>query len=983
MKRRRVLLVAVTAAVLGLAVLGSAKKDHLLLLDWAAKAPAESPPVAVLIELGVKDEKPASWAGGAAVTGARVVRREGYRFRDDDKLVEPDAWEVSTHRVGQRPANPAPAARNLPFRPAWVGIVLHLADVTPDAALTLRAKGKDREPVTVAVRDLLAGQPKQIWDGAATVRRVSTAGPVVTAPTEDDFPAAAFGPDGTLWLAYVSYTLKEEERRAGRMQIPKQPDNFQAYDTPEFGDQLFVKYRRDGKWGEPVAVTDARQDLVRCAVAVDGGGTPWVAYSANREGQYHLYARPLRTAEGAVRPGEEQQLTRRPTPDLTPVMCTDLGGRVWLACQSWGEDGRARVRLFTCQDGKWSDGPALPEHPGGNCWSAALAAGPGGQVAVAYDVYQDGDYDVHVAVIEGGKVTPYPVATSPRFEARPSLAYDARGRLWVAFEDGPERWGKDFGALDRRGSPLYNTRSVRVVCLDGGKLLKPSAELVQPRGGPFQINQRTAHWGYPELGLDDQGRLWLSYRQRIATPFGVQPGTSWITVARRLDGDRWTAAVDLHHSDGLLDSRPVLLPHAGGGLLVVHNTDGRYATPLTLDNQVYASVLDLPGEPAEPRLVPCEAGTKDGKEAEADRAAVRRIRDYRVEVAGKTLRPLRGEFHRHCEVSFDGGNDGSLEDLFRYAVDCAALDWVGDGDHDNGNGREYTWWLVQKLTDAYFVRDHFTPMFCYERSVQYPMGHRNCMFARRGVRTLPRLAEPDMSKRVGGVHADDTKMLYRYLHELGGICASHTSATGMGTDWRDNDPEVEPFVEIYQGDRNSYEYEDAPRSGHDPKGNKLPASIGGWQPAGFIVNALKTRGYRLGFQSSSDHVSTHISYAVALAERHDRAAILDAFRKRHCYGATDNIILEVRSGTHLMGDEFKTASAPALEIAVVGTGPLDRVEVLKDSEVVETFRPGKPEYKGSWTDPKPSPGVHYYYVRVQQADEALAWASPLWIDYKE
>jgi hypothetical protein len=977
MRRRRILLVPIALAVLGLAVLGSAKKDRLPVLDWAAQAPRESAPVAVLVQLGLKDDKPTSWAGSAAVTGAKVVRREGYRFRDGDKLVEPDGWDASSHRQPQqqRAANPA---QNLPVRPAWVGVVLQLADVQPGATLSLRAKEKDGEPVTVALGDVLNGQPKTVWDGAAAVRLVSTAVPVVTAPTEDDFPAAAYGPDGTLWVAYISYTLREEARRAGQAPLPKQPDSFRSFLTPEFGDQLFVKSYRDGKWGEPIAVTEPRQDLVRCAVAVDGQGVAWVGYSANREGQYHVYARSVR-ASGV---GAEQQLTWKASPDLTPAMCTDASGRVWLACQSWAEEGRASIRLFTCQEGKWSDGPGLAEHQG-NCWSAALAAGPAGQVAVAYDVYHDGDYDVYVTVIEGGQVTQHEVATSPRFEARPSLAYDTHGRLWIAFEDGPEKWGKDFGALDKKGNPLYNTRSVRVVCFDGDRLLKPTADLPQPRGGPRQVNDRTAHWSCPRLGLDDRGRLWLSYRQRIATPFGIQPGTSWITVARRLDGDRWTPPVDLHHSDGLLDSRPVLLPHAGGGILVIHNTDGRYATPLTLDNQVYASVLDLPGEPAEPKLAACEAGKKDDKAEAEEQAHVRRIREYRVEAGGKSLRPMRGDFHRHTEISFDGGGDGTLEDLFRYAIDCAAMDWIGDGDHDNGNGREYTWWLVQKYTDALQVREHFTPMFTYERSVSYPHGHRNCMFARRGVRTLPRLAEPDMKKRVGGVHADDTKMLYRYLHELGGICASHTSATTMGTDWRDNDPEVEPFVEIYQGDRNNYEYEDAPRSGHDPKGNKLPASIGGWEPAGFVVNALKTKGYRLGFESSSDHVSTHISYCIALAERHDRESILAAFRQRHCYGATDNIVLDVRSGNHVMGDEFKTGDAPTLRISVVGTGPLDRVEVLKDSAIVETVRPGKAEYTGSWTDPNPSAGTHYYYVRVQQADEELAWASPLWINYEK
>ena len=42
-----------------------------------------------------------------------------------------------------------------------------------------------------------------------------------------------------------------------------------------------------------------------------------------------------------------------------------------------------------------------------------------------------------------------------------------------------------------------------------------------------------------------------------------------------------------------------------------------------------------------------------------------------------------------------------------------------------------------------------------------------------------------------------------------------TTATQMGTDWRDNDKELEPLVELYQGDRVSAEYEGAPRAAKD------------------------------------------------------------------------------------------------------------------------------------------------------------------------
>ena len=69
--------------------------------------------------------------------------------------------------------------------------------------------------------------------------------------------------------------------------------------------------------------------------------------------------------------------------------------------------------------------------------------------------------------------------------------------------------------------------------------------------------------------------------------------------------------------------------------------------------------------------------------------------------------------------------------------------------------------------------------------------------------------------------------------------------TGMGTDWRDNDPRIEPVVEIYQGDRQNYERPDAPRS------DSAKDSIGGWRPKGFVNLALE-KGYVMGFEASSD-----------------------------------------------------------------------------------------------------------------------------------
>jgi hypothetical protein len=1000
--RQRSLGLLVVVSIMGAVVALSTPKDsNLLLLEWAAKAQDEPPPAAVLIELGLTDTKPKTWSGQATLTGAKVVHREGYGFRDADKLVGADAWTAASHRPLRVPQNPA-VIRMAGIIP--VGIVLHLADIKQDASLALTVAGSKPEKVEVALKDVLAGQPKKVLDGAVRVRRISAAQPITRSQAENDFPAAAYGPDGTLWVAYIGYHLVEESRRIEVPSLKAQPTNFRSYDTPTFGDQLFVQYSRAGKWSKPIAVTGAREDLVRCAIAVEKDGTAWTVTSANRAGKYQLVARSIRAGTGPDAPaqlGSEEVLYKSGSGALSPVLATDQAGNLACSFQLWSDGGDSTVELIRRSKGQWTAGPfqdPAPQREGAPRvarWHPAIACGPDGRVAFGHDDYRGGDYDVRVAVRNGQATDSFDVAASARFEARPSLCYDAHGRLWIAYEEAPEGWGKDYGALSpKKGEPLYSQRSVRVVCLQDGKLFTPAAALpTAPSSAPkfpydspneFTRFEHLPRYSNPALGLDGMGRLWLTYRQKFGDRTSSNAGSYWLSFARRLDGDHWTDPIELHHSDATLDCLPVLLPHPSGGLRVIHNGDGRWTLPATLHNQVYESFLDLPGEPIEPKLVAHEPGKKDDAAAKKERDEVRRIRDYRVEAAGKQYRLLRGEFHRHTEISWDGGCDGSLEDMFRYAIDAVAFDWIANADHDNGAGREYGWWLTQKLTDAYHVGNHFTPLFGYERSVSYPHGHRNCLFTRRGIRTLPRLQaedDPDPKAWVPAVHADDTKMFYRYLHELGGICASHTSATSMGTDWRDNDPVVEPLVEIYQGDRMSYEMEKAPRAGYDPKTKTFPPNIAGWYPKGYINLAL-AKGYRLGFQASSDHWSTHISFCIVLAERHDRAAIVDGMRRRHCYAATDNIVLDVRSGAHVMGDEWKSQEAPKLQIRVLGTAPLAKVEVLKDSEVVKTFQSKQSDLREEWTDPKPTAGVHYYYLRVQQSDGELAWGSPVWIDYQ-
>jgi len=201
----------------------------------------------------------------------------------------------------------------------------------------------------------------------------------------------------------------------------------------------------------------------------------------------------------------------------------------------------------------------------------------------------------------------------------------------------------------------------------------------------------------------------------------------------------------------------------------------------------------------------------------------------------------------------------------------------------------------------------------------------------------------------------------------------------MGTDWRDNDPELEPIVEIYQGARTNAEHEGAPLA---PTEKRTELHAGGYRPLGYVWNAW-AKGYKLGVQASSDHLSTHISYACTLATEFTREGLLNAMRSRHSYGATDNIILDYRMETNgkefLQGDITEAGRDVRLKIKVIGTAPVRQIDVIKNNTFLLTRQPMEKEASFTFSDAEIVPGTSYYYVRVQQVDDQMAWSSPIWI----
>ena len=1010
---------------------------------------AGGPEVTLLVRFGVTDREPAEWHGKITVSAGKVERIEPWRFTSEDKI-DSESWTISTRRMP--PQSAAERERGADAMPMGDnGFFVTLSGTTAETKVQFSTKQGDFD---LALADVPLGRRLKLLDGRIEVRTVPSNSKIISTPAEEDFPAAAVGPDGTVYVAYLAFTHGKEF--AVRPPISAAPTEFAFLAEPTDGDQLLLARFTPsndadaaGKWEEPIAVTPAGQDLYKPAVAVDGAGRVWVFWSANidgdgkGDGNWDLMARGFKDDKWT----EPIRLSVERGSDIAPAAVSDSEGRVWVVWQAFV--GNSSFIVACRQEGEKFWRPMVISDRPGNKWDPAIAASPDGDVSFAWDTYEKGDYDVHIRIFENGMLGAVtPVAASDRYEVRPSIAYDRDGRLWCGWEEAPEKWGKDFGAHEVDGWPLYRRHIVRVAVLADGKLHRTSGDLTAALPTAFEgrAAQSTAAAGQqkaaakkkavarnlgahderqdnrpptslPRLTADSTGRVWLAFRGRTINTRATV-GTIWHEFVSYYDGNEWTPAAMVPRSDALLDNRPAWAPLKNGQLLLVSSSDGRHASIQGLapagaaaqqktttkkqgggakakakkaaeavargvdvvNYDLTAAWMPMPsGKPGEPSL----AAIESAKSAEVadyvtkERDDVKRIRDFRTKIGGNDVRIVRGEFHRHTEISTDGGGDGTLQEMWRYGLDAAAMDWIGNGDHDNGGGREYTWWLIQKTTDIFTIDGAFTPMYTYERSVGYPDGHRNVVFDRRGIRTLPRLQNglgKAMDDEPGKPRppTPDTQMLYGYLKHFGGVCASHTSGTNMGTDWRDTDPVAEPFVEIYQGDRQNYEMPGAPRS------NTVDWSIGGWRPLGFVSFALK-KGARMAFQASSDHVSTHMSYCNVFVEEPTREAILRAMRQRRVYGSTDKIIADFRCGDHFMGEEFAQDTPPKFAIHLIGTALFDRVHVIRNNEYVYSFQPAKSEVELEWTDADPPKGTNYYYVRGEQEDGEIVWVSPIWI----
>ena len=885
-----------------------------------------------LVRLGLDDKQATVWDGTIEVENGRVGALQAWQFDADDAIVSDSEWRATSavEEYWYAPWERSLQGTKRHTKTSSRGLLLRLEMHGPGRVTFDTEQGEfSFEPAEIDWAD----RP-EFLDGAAEVLRTPEPRRVSEGPAAEDFPSGLTDSQGRERLSYITY-------------------------THGVGDRLWTSTD-----DEATALTPDGLDLAGTAMAEDGAGRVWVFWSEQRGGNWDLWARN----SAGDRWSDSQRLSDSPDADILPAAASDRDGRIFLTWQG-GRDGQFDIFLRVHSGGSWQE-ELIVSTSASNDWQPAIAAS-GGEATIVWDSYEAGNYDVRLRQWSNGRLQPVAnVTTSEAFEAHADVYYDPTGRLWLAWEEGDADWGKDYvNEVEDAGMGLLMRRQVRVAAWQAGELRELPGDL-----SSILPDEERQVFLAPKLSSDGNGNLWLFFRYRTQSPTRGKPAfrAMWRQAATSFQRGQWLQAIEFPAGYGRIDASAAVFTDHDGRLHAYWAGDGRtFPRAMPGDPEepdLYAVTLESGSRPdAPPRLQrfrpPGDRSTPVHPN-EADDVA--RLREYRALIGERSLRIVRGDMHRHTDLSWDGNRDGSLWESYRYALDAAAMDYLGVADHNAGADVPYSWWMIQKAADLFRLPGAFAPLYGYERSRGFPSGHRNVMFAQRGVPVF-RFTQAELTdnRNTGVEH------LYEHLRDQRGIVMVHTSATGAGSDWTDVAEDVEPLVEIYQGYRTNYEHDGAPRSRTPPRDE---------QAMGFIWNAW-AKGLKLGVQSSSDHVSTHGSYGMIYVDEVATESILEGIRARRAYAATDNILVDFRVDGHLMGESYSTSGQPTISVKVVGTGPIEKVEVIKDNRYVHTHEArGALEVDFEYRDNTPGISGNYYYVRVEQRDGELAWASPIWVN---
>ena len=312
-------------------------------------------------------------------------------------------------------------------------------------------------------------------------------------------------------------------------------------------------------------------------------------------------------------------------------------------------------------------------------------------------------------------------------------------------------------------------------------------------------------------------------------------------------------------------------------------------------------------------------------------------------------------------------NQRPLDDFYAYAWDASKYDFAAAMLFSYNICLGDTWEQVKAAADRCSRPGEFVAIAGIEFGAPPDASHRNGYFIHH--ENVPPIffeeRQPALDPRIADRYHPDTVRcrdlddFYATIDRFGGFVTGHFHTLNY-------DREV--LAEIWQKQIGSKAEE---------------ARLFGLLNEGFrfgLVGGSDTHDSMPGNPEPEPSVIQPAGFMAVLADEVSREAIREAIANRRVYATSGaRIVLSVDASGNGMGSVVPGGTPRVFRVEAEGSGPLERVELVRRGEVVDGEAPSGEHWEGTLeADAGDGGGPEWYVVRVTQADGHRAWSSPVW-----
>ncbi len=678
---------------------------------------------------------------------------------------------------------------------------------------------------------------------------------------------------------------------------------------------------------------------------------------------------------------------------INPVLISPDKNRSWIAWENL-HNGIFSIYISKYENGLWSD-PIIINKGENSCFDPAIVEAGNGDLYVAYVLTGGFHQNIEMAIVDGKnlnirKTIPVAIggglADRVNINTKPALAFDAQENLWISYEN-----NRNTTRLED-GDNYTGDRCCTILSYQNGKIVEVENK------GKWLFKGENDH--KPTFVKDRKDNLYLfTHCGGSFTDSGWKYRVSWLDPQ-----SGWRQPETFFNTDikGLMVPPAIAFDENDNFWFSTNNekffhsdeqidTGDATQSRLTELSLMHYNAPELSGEfkPVQFVETTVEEFTPDEKTINT-LSGHPKVDRRSMTIDGQKYTLIYGNLHEHSYSSncWPAGTDGSLHDDYRFGMYSEGYDFFGMTDHAASTS-EIHWRKNLRIADFYNESEKFVAVPAVEWTlqsdpelddIQHGAGHYNIIFA----------STEDAQKYIRNKHeiycprtpeSNIAPALWKMLDEKEIQCVTiphHTADKIHPLDWNVTDPRYVSTVEIFQC-RGNNEYPGCPRernlTRHTPTHHKRA----------YIDYALKEKKYKMGFIASGDHNSMGVGVAALWVKEISRAGIVEALQNRRTFATTgDKMFIDFKVNEATMGTISKAKKLPEMAIYVVGQYPLEKVEILRNSEVIHKFdmEDGAFEFQQTYVDPryKDEEEVLYYYVRATQKNKALAWSSPIWVE---